>query len=323
MKALMYIGEKQLRVEEVKKPDGPFVVRVLGSTICGTDLKTFLHGHPYFKPPTILGHEFYGQVEKAPAETGYQPGDYVVVAPYGDCGQCETCRSGNPELCQHKDYVETGSFCEYVEVPLSFVERGVIRLDGPERVYALAEPLACVLVAVEQLQVKPTERVLVIGGGPMGTLFALTYHAAGIDVRIAEINEKRRACLAGWEIPSAPLEECYAAAKYDKIIVAVNKKELVEEAVSQVRDGGVVHVFAGLPSGTVLNISGSDFHYRKVTVTGSSGFSMHTFHEAYALIKANPANYERLITHTFPLEKGMEAFDMLRSGDAFKIMIEP
>lgn len=322
MKALMYIGEKQLRVEEIAKPQGEFIVRVLGTTICGTDLKTYLHGHPYFKPPTILGHEFYGQIDKAPAETGYKPGDYVVVAPYGECGTCEVCRSGNPELCNNKDYVETGSFCEYVEVPLSFVERGVIKLDGPERVYALTEPLACILTAVDQLNVKPDDRVLVIGGGPMGTLFGLTYNAAGIDVRIAEINEKRRACLEKWGIRTATLEQCYEEATYDKIIVAVNIKELVEQAISKVNLGGVVHVFAGLPSGTVLNVSGSDLHYRKVTVTGSSGFSIGSFHKAFDLIRSNPDNYERMITHTFPLEKGSEAFDMLRSGDAFKIMIE-
>lgn len=321
MKALMYVGEKQLRIEEIEKPQGEFLVRVLGTTICGTDLKTYLHGHPYFKPPTILGHEFYGQVEKAPEATGYKPGDYVVVAPYGDCGVCETCRSGNNELCMNKDYVATGSFCEYVEVPLSFVEKGVIKLEGPHRVYALAEPLACILVAVEQLNVKPTDRVLVIGGGPMGTLFALTYNAAGIDVRIAEINEKRREILTSWGINTATLEECYAATDYDKIIVAVNKKELVEGAVEKVRDGGTVHVFAGLPSGTDLCISGKALHYRKVSVTGSSGFNMATYHKAFELIKANPANYERMITHTFPLEKGTEAFDMLRSGEAFKIMI--
>ena len=129
--------------------------------------------------------------------------------------------------------METGSFCEYVEVPLSFVERGVIKLDGPERVYALAEPLACILTAVDQLNVKPDERALVIGGGPMGTLFGLTYNAAGIDVRIAEINEKRRACLEKWGIRTATLEQCYEEATYDKIIVAVNIKELVEQAIAK------------------------------------------------------------------------------------------
>ena len=75
MKALVYVAEKQLEVRDVPEPEGEFLVRVLGCAICGTDLKTLLHGHPYFKPPTILGHEFYGVVDKAPAGCGYAPGD--------------------------------------------------------------------------------------------------------------------------------------------------------------------------------------------------------------------------------------------------------
>ena len=66
MKALVYVGEKQLELQNIPEPEGEFLVRVLGCAICGTDLKTYLHGHPYFKPPTILGHEFYGVVDKAP-----------------------------------------------------------------------------------------------------------------------------------------------------------------------------------------------------------------------------------------------------------------
>ena len=80
MKALVYVAEKQLEVRDVPEPQGEFLVRVLGCAICGTDLKTLLHGHPYFKPPTILGHEFYGVVDKAPAGCGYAPGDYVASA---------------------------------------------------------------------------------------------------------------------------------------------------------------------------------------------------------------------------------------------------
>ena len=102
MKALMYTGQRQLEVQEVPAPEGAFLVRVAGCAICGTDLKTYLHGHPYFKPPTILGHEFYGTVEAAPAQTGYQKGDPVVVAPYGDCGACDLCARGAGELCSHK-----------------------------------------------------------------------------------------------------------------------------------------------------------------------------------------------------------------------------
>ncbi|MBO4873523.1 MAG: alcohol dehydrogenase catalytic domain-containing protein [Lachnospiraceae bacterium] len=323
MKALMYVGTKQMEVQEIPKPEGDFLVRVLGCTICGTDLKTFLHGHPFFKPPTILGHEFYGQVEKAPAETGYKAGDYVVVAPYGECGHCEKCEAGLPQLCDNKDYVETGAFCEYVTVPLSFVSRGVIKLDGPDYVYALTEPLACVLTAIEQLQITEKDSVLVIGGGPMGTLAAMTLLEQGVKVRVAEINPIRQEKLRGWGIPCDTSEVCYAEDKYDKIIVAVNVAPLVEEAVSKVKAGGKVHVFAGLPSDTKLSIRAYDMHYRFVQLMGCSGFAIPAFRRAFEMIKKNPARYEALITHRFPLEEGQEAMNTLSRGEAFKIMIEP
>ena len=83
MKALVYVAEKQLEVRDVPEPEGEFLVRVLGCAICGTDLKTLLHGHPYFKPPTILGHEFYGVVDKAPAGCGYAPGTMWWWRPTG------------------------------------------------------------------------------------------------------------------------------------------------------------------------------------------------------------------------------------------------
>lgn len=323
MKALVNTKCQELQLQDVPIPDDDFLVKVKGCCICGTDLKTFLHGHPFFKPPVILGHEFYGEVVKTPEGTGYNVGDLVVVAPYGDCGRCEMCKKGIPELCQSKDYVKSGAFCEYVGVPLTFLERGVIRLEEDNAVFALTEPLACVLTAVEQLKATTNCKVLIIGGGPMGTLFAMTLMDQGVPVRVAELNEKRRACLENWEIPCDTLEECYKIDKYDRIVVAVNKKELIEEAVQKVSQGGIVHVFAGLPSQTELCIPGYDIHYRKVSVMGSSGFSVETFHKAYETIHRNPKHYARIITHRFPLEEGEQAFKLLSEGDAFKVVLEP
>lgn len=323
MKALVYTGTEQMEYQDYPDPQGEFLVKVLGCAVCGTDLKTYLHGHPYFVPPTILGHEFYGQVAKAPAESGYVPGDYVVVAPYGECGVCETCRKGIPALCQNKSYTDPGAFSEMVSVPLDFVERGVIRLDGPDAVYALTEPLSCVLTGINQLEIRQEDRVLIIGGGPMGTLAAMTLDDRGVKVVVGELNPLRRAKLAEWGIESHTLEECYQEKPYDKIIVAVNIKKLVEEAVTKVADGGKVHVFAGLPSGTVLELPARDLHYRYVQVMGSSGFSIPAFHEAFERIRKNPERFRNLITHRFPLKDGQAAMQYLKKGEAFKILLEP
>ena len=322
MKALVYVGEKQLELQNIPEPEGEFLVRVLGCAICGTDLKTYLHGHPYFKPPTILGHEFYGVVDKAPEGCGYKAGDYVTVAPYGECGVCDECLHGIKESCKNKEYVGDGAFCEKVSVPLSFVSRGVFPIPGPDKAFALVEPLACVLDGVEQMEVGPDDRTLVIGGGPMGTLIAFTLKDRGVDVQVAELNPLRLECLNSWGIPAAPLET-YKLKEFSRIFVAVNKKELVEQAIHSVHNGGRVHVFAGLPSGTVLNVDAYDLHYRKVAVMGSSGFTLDQSKRAYETVSRNPDHYRRLITHTFPLEQGQEAFEFLKDGRAFKIVVEP
>ncbi len=322
MKALVYMGERSLEVQDMPAPEGAFVVRVRGCDICGTDLKTYLHGHPNFTPPCILGHEFIGNVERAPLESGYKPGDAVVVAPYGECGKCELCLRGAGELCRSKHHVSSGAFCELVEVPLDFVEEGVIKLDTLDDAYTLVEPLACVLTAMDKMRVTPKSNVLIAGGGPMGMLFALMLASDGVRVTISEPVEARRAQVMSLGV-TAVAPDSVTASDYDNIVVAVNLPPLVEEYVKSVGDNGTVHVFAGLPGGTVLSLDAHAIHYRGVTVTGSSGFNLPAFHRAYEIIRQNPAHFRRLITHRFDLENASEAFETLAEGKAFKVLVKP
>ena len=87
MKALIYQGERKLAVQSVPAPQGAFIVRVSGCDICGTDLKTYLHGHPNFTPPCILGHEFVGTVERAVLEYG----DNLTLGSFHHARLDDTC----------------------------------------------------------------------------------------------------------------------------------------------------------------------------------------------------------------------------------------
>ena len=157
----------------------------------------------------------------------------------------------------------------------------------------------------------------------MGTLAAMTLLEQGVAACVGEINPDRQAKLREWGIPCGTTDEWYAKEKFDKIIVAVNIPALIVEAVNKVKSGGKVHVFAGLPSDTVLPIPAKALHYRFVQIMGCSGFAMPAFRRAFEMIKKNPGRYQALITHRFPLEKGQEAMETLAKGEAFKIMIEP
>lgn len=322
MKALMYLGEKKLAMQTVPDPEGEFIVRVHGCDICGTDLKTWLHGHPNFKPPCILGHEFIGTVERTMPDSGFSVGDAVVVAPYGECGECDLCKRGAGELCKHKHNVSSGAFCELVSVPPEFVKTGVIKLDFLDDAYTLVEPLACVLTAMDKMHITPNSNVLIAGGGPMGMLFALMLTARKVPVTISEPVETRRNQVSAFGVHTT-VPENVSAGEYDNIVVAVNLPSLVEEYVKSVGDNGTVHVFAGMPAGTVLSLDASAIHYRGVTVTGSSGFNLAAFHSAYEIIRSEPAHFRRLITHRFKMGDATKAFETLAAGQAFKVFIHP
>jgi len=333
MKALVYTGIKQLELKDVPEPSSDFIIKVLGCGICGTDLKTYQKGHHLFSPPAILGHEFYGLVEKAPIGCGYLAGDKVVVAPYAECGFCDVCMRGAGSLCANKHYVEGGAFCEKVGIASDYIEQGVFHIKELDDVYTLVEPLACVLNGFEQLDLKPTSRALVVGAGPMGALFALLFRAKGIPVAVVEPSAQRRERIASWgieafepggaghvESPSAGQVE---KGIYDIAIIAVNKKELVSEYIRLVADAGTVLMFSGLSSDEIVAIDAYSIHYRQVSLKGSFGYALRHFKEALSLIEAHKEMFSKIITHNFPLERGKEAFEMLASGEALKIVLRP
>jgi len=323
MKALMYTGIGQLELQEIETPKEAYLLRVLGCGICGTDLKTFSVGHHFFKPPTILGHEYIGELVSAPDHGAYKVGDKVVIAPYYECGECGSCNKGLPQMCVDKRFVPSGGFCEFIGIPREY-EKGMILL--PDRVdvqvFTLVEPLACVLNGIEHLKCKPWSKVLVVGGGPMGILFALYFQDKQISVTVVEPNAYRKETIEGWGINCVSPEDSNAS-QYDQVIVAVNKASLIGEAVHTVADGGTVLVFSGLKKGDTFDADAYAIHYREVSVTGCSGFALSHFQQAYAMIQANPKHYAKLITNRFPLEEGLEAFNLLMQGRAFKIVLIP
>lgn len=322
MKALVYTGIGELALENVPEPATEFVVKVLGCGICGTDLKTYQKGHHLFPPPAVLGHEFIGEVERAPASSGYSPGDKVVIAPYAECGVCDVCARGAGSLCAHKQFIEGGAFCERVGIPEDYIGRGVFRLGEEDDVYTLVEPLACVLNGVEQLSLKASSKVLVVGAGPMGVLFALLFQAKGIPVAMVEPAPARRTRVASWGIKTLEPGQIPAGV-FDTIIIAVNKKELFSEYVLLTADAGTVLMFSGLSKDEYVSIEAYSIHYRQIALKGSFGYAIHHFCEALWMIRGHKQLFSKVITHRFPLERGKEAFDLAASGEALKVVLRP
>lgn len=326
MKALVYQGIGEMEYTDIPMADGDILIKVCGCGICGTDMKTFLNGHHLFKPPTVLGHEFFGTVEKCPQGSKLKIGDMVAVAPYYECGSCSMCKAGLGQMCHNKKYVPSGAFCEYVAVDKDY-EDGIFLIPNEieydmKKAFALAEPLACVLNGIEHLALSSRSNVLIVGGGPMGMLFSYSLDQKGYPVTIVEPNDERRGFLIEKGFKAVKPGDLNAS-DYDNIVVAVNNADLVSEYVRKVADGGRVLVFSGLKKGTDLSLDSYSIHYREVSMTGTCGFALKHYQEAFELIKIDPARYRSLISHEFSLSQGLEAFNFLRSGKGLKILITP
>src|ERR1041385_5681609 len=188
MKAAVLYGKEDVRVEEVAAPalkPGEVRIRIEAALTCGTDLKVFRRGYhaKMIVPPAVFGHELAGIISEVhPSVQDWQTGTRVVVANSAPCGKCFYCEHEQENLCDDLLFLN-GAYAESIEVPRRLVEKNLLRLQPETRFEdaALTEPLACVVQAVDETKFAPGERVLIIGSGPIGLMFArLAAHAGCI-----------------------------------------------------------------------------------------------------------------------------------------------
>ena len=182
MLAAVYHGPNDLRVEEVPRPQiGPdeILLKVLGATICGTDLRILHGGHRKYPDGTVRipGHEVAAEiVEIGERIDGYAVGQRFFVAPNMGRGSSRATISGNNNMDPNYDafgITIDGAFAEYMLVPANAVRQGnlmPIDEDVDPAVAALIEPLACVLRGQNAINVHDGDVVLVMGAGPIGVL---------------------------------------------------------------------------------------------------------------------------------------------------------
>lgn len=322
MKALVYLGPGSMEYQESPEPRASLILEVLGSGICGTDIKTFRKGHHMFTPPTILGHECIGRVIAAPAGCAVELGQSVAVAPYIECGTCPSCRKGLGQLCKAKSYVSGGCFAEYLGMDADYARQGLFPIAGPDPVYTLCEPLACVINGMEKLRLDAGRRVLVVGAGPMGSLFGAMLESRGQDFAIVETSAARRSLIARWGWPVIGPNEVKQG-DFDQIVLTVNSTELITTCLSLAADGGNLLLFSGFARADRAMVDPYDIHYREVSMTGTFGYARHHFVQALEVLKSEAPRFGRIITHRLPLASWERAMELLDRGEAMKIVLEP
>ena len=144
MQAVAYLEPGRIEIKDVPVPhpaSGELLVRVRAATTCGTDVKTYLRGHPRFPPPFIFGHEFGGDIiELGEGVSNFQIGDRVTANVNAECGHCFYCQKGQGNICENLEY-NFGSFAEYHIIPQSIVRLNTFKI--PEEI---SYPEAAVVV---------------------------------------------------------------------------------------------------------------------------------------------------------------------------------
>lgn len=326
MKLWRYIGPQQLQLEESDAPRlgaSEVVLRVTACGICATDLKTFARGHPRIPSGAVLGHEIVGVIAEIGASvSGWQTGERVAVAPYLGCGQCYFCQREHFSLCEelYEAFIEPGGFAEFVRVPPRLVQRGMFKLnaDIDDAMGTLCEPLACCIHGMRALELTARDSLLIIGDGTMGLLQAkLARHIGAKPLIVSGVTpsrlERARRVADAVIDPRATnlveqvqrLTNGYGA---DKVILSVADTRLVADALQCVARGGVVNIFAGLPSKESLVLSSYRIHYDEVRVLGTFGFGPDDFHRAVELVNAQALDLASIVTRVVPFDDLLDAF---------------
>jgi L-iditol 2-dehydrogenase len=320
MRAAVLYGKEDLRMETVPRPvagPGALVVRVTAALTCGTDLKVYRRGYHarMLQPPVLFGHELGGVVEEAGEGAKLAVGERVVVLNSAPCGECFYCRGAQWNLCDDLLF-NNGAYAELIHVPARIAAKNtlVVPADLPLEQAALTEPLACVLLGLEETGAQAGDTIAVIGAGPIGLLFVHAAALAGVQV-IAVVKHAYQAEAAtalgaarvvmlaeGGVSPVAAVRRLTEGGRgVDIAVEAVAQPTTWAWAVEMARKGGVVNFFGGPPAGTQVALDTNHLHYSGLTLRASFHHTPQTVRRAFTLLCSGRFAAGRFLTGHAPL----------------------
>jgi len=351
MKANVFRGKNDIRVEEVERPRaglGEAVIRVTLTTICGTDLHIVRGEYPV-KPGLIIGHEPVGVIEElGPGVTGYEVGMRVLVGAITPCGQCRACLLGHLSQCGHGEGYEAlggwrfgntinGAQAEYLLVPHAQANLAKIP-DGltDEQVVLLADIASTGFSGAESGNIKIGDAVVVFAQGPIGLCATAGAKLMGASFIIGVDGDENRLRMAKdmgadvvldyREVDVVAEVQRLTGGGADVAIEALGTQQTFENALRSLRPGGTLSSL-GVYSGK-LQIPYEAFaaglgDYRFITTLCPGG--KERMRRLMEVVRHGRVDLTPLLTHTFSLNDIKEAYEVFgeRAGGVIKVAIKP
>jgi L-iditol 2-dehydrogenase len=289
-----------------------------------------------------MGHEFTGLIEQVgEGVEGFAAGERVVMATTISCGECLYCRRGWRNLCADlapMGFRYPGGMAERVAVPARAVANGHVVKVPPElkaEHAALAEPVSCAVNSADNSGIQKGDTVVVLGAGPMGLINVCVARGLGAGtIILSEISETRLAMAKpfGCDVLVNPAEQdlrqvvldATGGLGADVAIVAAPAAEPQETAIGLVRKRGTVCLFASLPKGSSeITIDSRPLHYGELRLVGTSDSTPRHVTKAVELLASGRIPADRLVSHVLPLDEVHQAFDLMVSGEALRVVLRP
>lgn len=309
MKSIVCREPFSLTVEERPRPEAKadeLIIRIRRVGLCGTDYHIFAGRHPFLTYPRVMGHELAGEVHAAPEGSPFHVGQVVAVNPYLACGTCIACRKGKPNACVtisvlgvHAD----GGMAEFLAVPQrAIIDATGLTLDQA----AMMEFLAIGAHAVARSGVDATDRVLIVGAGPIGVACALFARLNGAQVTLADMRVTRLAFARdrlGFDDTvevtpalTAELAERTDGAMFDAVFDATGSLAAMAQSLTYVAHGGRL-VLVGVAPGDLV-FADPEFHKRETTLMASRNALAADFERVRQSMLTGAIPTEALHTHS-------------------------
>ncbi len=313
------------------------LVRVEKAGICGSDLHIYSWdkwAQSRIKPPLVMGHEFMGRVAAVgDAVRMVSTGDRVSGEGHIADGTCFLCRTSQAHLCENLKIIgvdRDGAFAEYIAMP----ESNLWKLDPaiPDEFAAVFDPLGNAVHTVMAAGVS-MKSVLITGVGSIGLMAIPVARAAGASaVYAVDINPAKLALakkLGADETFAANdpqiVEKIVSRTRGDGADVVLEMSgnpQALDMGLRAVRKGGCVALL-GIPSESVTIDLADRVIFKGLTLLGINGRRMfETWYQTEALVRSGRVDLKPIITHVLPFEEFERGFDLMRSGEAAKIVLD-
>ena len=346
MKAVVLKENKRIAVEEVPEPElqknTDVIVRVQKSAICGSDIH-IIHGMIPVNPGTIMGHEFMGVVEAVGSDVKrFKSGDRVSAPPAVWCGACPACRRGQAQYCETLNIWGGG---EMLGPELTGAQCGLVRMPNadlcltpvPDNVsdedaVFVGDVFSTGYHAVYAGDIRTGDTVAVFGCGPIGLGAVASAwqfgpsRVVGVDMMANRLSlaEKFGAIPvdAGEGDPAERIREMTGGQGADVVVEAIGNPDAFPSVLQSVRRGGAVSIVGLFPSPIEFPIHEMSMYGVRLNM-GLAGITYSP--KLMSLLESGRVSMKELITHTFPLEEAVEAYEIFeKSKDkCMKVILEP